>query len=71
MSNQPDAAWVEAAQKAADRTYDALAGMGDFDLNLQLVNEDEALTTNSVDKDFLDYLARGDHLNEKFLSGAK
>jgi hypothetical protein len=71
MTDQPQAAWVEAARIAAERTYEALAPMEQVDLHLQIVSENEATTTNSVDKEFLDYLGRGDHLTADFLAGAK
>ena len=71
MSNQPDAAWVEAAKEAADRTLSALEQMGHVDLELQIVDENDASSTNSVDDEFLDYLAAGRHLTDRFLSGAK
>lgn len=71
MSKLPNAAQVEAARNAAQRTYDALADMAEVDLEVQVISEDEAASTNSLDQVFLDYLSAGRHLNEGFLANAK
>lgn len=71
MKNLPDAAWVEAAQKAAARTFDALGSMEDIDLGLSPISENDATGTNSADRSFLDYLESGGHLTAEFLANAK
>lgn len=70
MTNQPETAWVEAAQSAAARAFKALGSMEQLDLGLSLVSEDEAESTNSADGSFLDYLNQGGHLNANFLANA-
>jgi hypothetical protein len=71
MTNQPEAAWVEAAREAANRTYDALGSIDDIALPLDIVKEEEATGTNSLDTAFLDYLASGAHLTDRFLANAQ
>lgn len=72
MTNQPETAWVEAAKNAADRTTARLGReMESIDLGLKIVGAADAAGTNSADSSFLDYLARGEHLNGGFLANAR
>lgn len=69
MSNVPEAAWVEAAQQAGDRLFEAIGSMSDTPLELKLAME-TTKGTNSADSEFLDYLDRGEHLKGSFLAHA-
>lgn len=72
MTNQPEAAWVEAAREAAGRTFEVLGSMDRDDLDLKLSPLDCAKGTNSADSSFLDYLKNGEHLrNGEFLANAR
>ncbi|WP_395391526.1 hypothetical protein WBP07_12800 [Novosphingobium sp. BL-8A] len=71
MTNQPEQAWVEAARTAAQRTYESLGDMTHLDLGLQVVDKEDATGTNSLDRDFLDYLVSGKHLTDSFLANAQ
>lgn len=71
MSNQPSQVWVEAAQKAAARAFEAIGDMGDCDLGLTLVHKDDATATNSKDRAFLDLLEKREHLDSDFLANAR
>ena len=70
MRFQPDPAFAEAAKKAAEKTYEVLSAMEPVHLNLQLIDEADAVATNSADDDCLDYLFRGEHLNGPYLEDA-
>lgn len=70
MDFKPETAWVEAARKAADETYAALAGMEAIVLNIVEIDHADERARNSADQPFLDYLASGGHLDDTFLANA-
>lgn len=71
MTQQPDAAWVEAARTAAAEAYEALGPMVEIKLELPLVTKADAAATNSRDHSFLDSLERREHLDATFLAHAQ
>jgi hypothetical protein len=71
MSNQPEAAWVEAARIAASELCESFAAMGDYNLELPPITENPASQVNSEDTQFFQKLVNGDYFNENFLAYAE
>jgi hypothetical protein len=71
MSNQPEAAWVEAARIAAEHLQASFSAMEDYGLDIPPIVKTATDFTNSEDPEFFEALVRGDYFDQNFLADAE